>query len=959
MADSHTAKYPATGGKEKTKISTARVVVLVIAAAAPLAAVVGNMPLALSQGAALSMPIAYILVGVTLFAFAAGFTALSKEIVSQGAFYTQVGQGLGRPAGVVAAYSAAFAYAAYSVGTAAAFGYFTSLLAQALGADINWMILAAVGMAAVAFLGYRSLDLSARVLLWFMLAEFIILGVFDICVLYQKGLSTFPLEVWSAQNLFNPGIGAVIPFAVVSFIGFEASALYGEETHNPRKSIPRATFTALGIIAVFYMFSAWVMIGAAGSADVQALAVKESGNFVFKLAEVYGGQPLVAVIGIFLVASLLASFLAIHNAASRYFFALANDKLLLGILASIHPDFHAPHVGSVAMTVLEVVIVFGLGFMGASPYVGIASGMIGIGTIGIIMMQIASALAVAGFFIKVKRGNVVITRVLPILSAIGMTAFLVAIFNSYGQLTGTDLYVVNHLPWIFLPLTVSALLYALWLKRNRPSAYAQIASSNYRHSDERTAPVVPSYKNRYCIVGAGPSGVIAVRAFLKEGIPFDCFERHNDVGGIWAAENPGTPIYESAHFISSKWTSYFYGFPMPASYPDYPSAKQVHNYIRSFADAFGLREHITFNTEVKSAVPEGDRWRVELGNGEVCYYAGVIACPGVTWHPNTPKLPGEETFTGEICHSVTYKSPEEFKGKRVLVVGAGNSGVDIACDAAKLGKKAFLSVRRGYRFVPKYVFGIPTDVLSSGAVLPPKGVPLVTDVTKMLDTLNGDLTRLGLPKPDHQALSSHPIMNTMVLHYLGHGDLTAKGDVKGFSGSKVLFADGSEEEIDIVMFCTGYDYLMPFFPDELFEWKQGRPQLYLNFLHPTIRGLYVMGFNDFAGATFRRFDEMAQIIIADINATETGVNREWLDNLRAHDKPDVRGGIDYIESRRHTNYIHMETVMKLMAELRRKLGWPDIDDATFQEMRRKTPVSTAARQQNQGDAASPAKENIA
>jgi amino acid transporter len=934
MAEANSAKYP-TSGRSKKKITTGRVIVLVIAAAAPLAAIIGNAPLGLSTGGALSMPFAYILVGLTLMAFAVGYTALSREIVSQGAFYTQVGQGLGRPAGVVAAYAAAFAYGTYSVGSAAAFGYFASLLARELGFEVPWMGCAAIGMVVVAFLGYRSLDLSARVLVWFMAAEFAILGIFDICVILKKGLAALPMEVWSLPHLTGSAIGAVIPFAVVSFIGFEAAALYGEETHNPRRSIPRATFTALGIIIVFYTMSIWLIIGAAGSVEVQALAAKESGNFAFTLAQTYGGSWLVGVMGVFLVASILASYLAIHNAASRYFFALASDKLLPAPLAAIHADHHAPFVGSVAMTLLEVTLVFGLGLLGAAPYVGIASGMIGLGTIGIIAMQIATSLAVVGFFHQIRRGNLWTTRILPIVAAGGMSVFLVAIFRSYSQITGSNSALVNNLPWLFLPLVVAALLYASWLKKRHPNAYAQIASSTYRHSDIRTA-VATQYTHRYCVIGAGPSGLIMARAFKKEGIPFDCFERHSEVGGIWDADNPGTPFYDSVHFISSKWTSYFYGFPMPDHYPDYPSGRQIHQYLRSFADAFGLYEDITFNTAVTSARPEGEHWRVELSTGEVRYYAGVVACPGVTWHARVPSVPGKATFAGEIRHSVSYRSPTEFRGKKVLIVGAGNSGVDIACDAARAADKTFFSVRRGYRFVPKHVFGIPTDVLRSGTVLPPKGVPLTADVNRLLDTLSGDLTRLGLPKPDHDALSSHPIMNTQILHYLAHGDVTAKGDVRAFDADQVVFADGSREQIDIVMFCTGYDYKMPFFPEDLFDWKEGRPQLYLNIMHRKLRGLYIMGFGDFADATYRRFDDMAQLIVADIHAAETGTHRAWLDNLRANDMTDLRGGKVYVDSPRHTNYVHTETVVKLMAELRRKLGWPDLDDNSFQSVRRKT-----------------------
>ena len=925
-------QYPAPGGKTRKPITTGRVIVLVIAAAAPLAAMVGNTPLALASSAALSLPVSFVLVGLTLLAFAAGYTALSKEIRSQGAFYTQVGQGLGRVAGVMAAYSAAFAYAVFSVGLAAAFGYFAALVAQELGADISWMVFAAIGMGLVALLGYRSLDLSAKVLVFFMLAEFAILLAFDLCVLAQKGLAALPMEVWSLGALTNPGIGAVIPFALVSFIGFEAAALYGEETQDPRKSIPRATFWALGVIVVFYTFSAWMIIGAAGADQVQALAKQESGNLVIALAQTFGGDALVAVMGIFLVTSILASFLAIHNAASRYFYALAADDLLPGPLAAIHADHHAPHVASMVMTAFEVVMVLGLGALGASPYVGIASGMIGLGTIGIILMQIACALAVVGYFTRVGRGGLWRTRILPLIGAGGLTVFLVAIFFSYDQLTGTTNPVVNHLPWIFLPLAATALLYALYLRRFRPAAFAKIASTTFRHSDTRSAPVT-GYKGRYCIIGAGPAGLISARALLKEGIPFDCFERHTELGGLWEPGNPGTPLYDTAHFISSKWTSYFYGFPMPDSFPDYPSGAQILSYLQDFADAYGLRPHITFGTEVRHAAPEGDGWRVELSTGEVRHYAGVIACPGVTWHGAMPKLPGAETFTGQARHSVTYRDPEEFRGKRVLIIGAGNSGVDIACDAARTAEAAYFSVRRGYRFVPKLLFGIPTDVLVSGKVLPPKGAAVSGDLNKMLDMVSGDLTRLGLPAPDHDALASHPIMNTQILHFLAHGDLTAKGDVKGFDGPRVLFADGSVEAIDLVLFCTGYDYKLPFFDEGLFEWKSGRPQLYLNILHRSLPGLYVLGFAEFADAAYRRFDEMAQMIVADINARETGVKADVMAAMRATDRPDLRGGKVYIDSARHANYVNAETLMQVLAEKRRQLGWPDLNDHSFDDLR--------------------------
>lgn len=927
-----------SAGAPKRLLTTQGVIVLVIAAAAPLAAMIGNTPLAFTTGAGLSLPVAFVFIGATLLCFAAGYSALSREIVAKGAFYTQVGQGLGQTAGVVAAFSAALAYTTYSTGMAAAFGYFASLLTKEIGFELHWMALALFGMVVVGVMGYRSLDMSARVLKYFMLAEFAVLLVFDALVIGQKGLAAFPMDVWSAEAVFNPSIGAIIPFALICFLGFEAAGLYGEETRDPRQSIPRATFTALSVIAVFYMLQVWLIVGAAGAAEVQALAKAESGNMLFSLAESYGGEALVAVMGILLVASILASYLAIHNAASRYLFALAADHLLPEALAQFHPDHHSPHVGSATMTGLELLVVIGLGLLGVSPYLGIASAAIGFGTIGVIAMQIACALAVVGFFARAGRGGLWQTRILPLLGAAGLTVCVVMIVASYSMLTGSDNAVVNSLPYAYLPVILGALVYAAWLKRNRPSQFAAIASSEYRPQPDRSAPRPAAYNGRYCIIGAGPSGLIAARALLAEGIPFDCFERHSDVGGLWDPANTGTPIYDTAHFISSKWTSYFYGYPMPESYPDYPSAAQILDYIRSFATAYGLRPHITFNTEVSAATPDADGWRVTLSTGESRHYSGVIACPGVTWHPAMPQIDGAEGFLGEIRHTVTYKNPSEFAGKSVLVVGAGNSGVDIACDAARAARRALFSVRRGYRFVPKHIFGIPTDVLVSGAVLPPKGAAMSTDIGRVLDTLNGDLTRLGLPKPDHDALSSHPIMNTQILHYLAHGNLVAKPNIRRFDGTFVEFTDGTREAVDLVMMATGYTYNLPFFDPALFEWKDGRPQLYLNVIHRSLRGLYVLGFSEFADAAYRRFDEMAQLIVADIHASETGLARAWLDARRAGHFPDLRGGKTYIDSPRHANYVHADTYRKIMAEFRRHLGWPDVQDQTYAALRIKEGV---------------------
>jgi Flavin-binding monooxygenase-like len=236
---------------------------------------------------------------------------------------------------------------------------------------------------------------------------------------------------------------------------------------------------------------------------------------------------------------------------------------------------------------------------------------------------------------------------------------------------------------------------------------------------------------------------------------------------------------------------------------------------------------------------------------------------------------------------------------------------------------------------------VPTDVLINGMADPPRGVPITLDPNIMLDRLNGDLTRLGLPKPDHDALSSHPIMNTQVLYHLAHGDLAAKPDIAEFRAHSVAFKDGSAASVDLVLFATGYDYKLPFLEEDIFEWRDGRPQLYLNLIHRKLSGLYVLGFAEFADGAYRRFEEMAQMIVADIHARESGVRREFLDRLRASHFPDLRGGKAYIDSPRHAAYVDKDTYRDVLMSLLRDLGRPAPTDRSFEAMK-VDDVTTAA-----------------
>ncbi|MEU1183162.1 NAD(P)/FAD-dependent oxidoreductase [Streptomyces sp. NPDC005820] len=427
-------------------------------------------------------------------------------------------------------------------------------------------------------------------------------------------------------------------------------------------------------------------------------------------------------------------------------------------------------------------------------------------------------------------------------------------------------------------------------------------------------------ENQYdtCVIGAGPAGLAVARALTERDLPYTHIERHTGPGGLWDIDNPGSPMYESAHFISSRTLSGFGGYPMPDHFADYPPHRQILAYLTSFAEAYGLRERIEFGTEVHGVAKNADgTWTVTRADGRESVHGQVVMCTGSQWHPNIPRLPGD--FAGEIRHTVTYRSADELRGRRVLVVGAGNSGLDIACDAARAADHAVISMRRGYWFIPKHLFGRPVDVIAAGGPHLPMWLQQKLFGT-LLRIVNGDPRRLGLQRPDHKLFETHPAINSMLLHHLQHGDVTAKPGIARTDGRTVHFTDGSSDDFDLILLATGYVHKVPaaqkYFGDEQ------HPDLYLSSFSREHEGLFGVGFVETNSGAYQLFDTQAQLIASYIRDARSGLpTAERFARMIRSDRPDLTGGLKFVDSPRHTGYVHSEAIVKHLGRIAAGMGW--------------------------------------
>jgi cation diffusion facilitator CzcD-associated flavoprotein CzcO len=377
---------------------------------------------------------------------------------------------------------------------------------------------------------------------------------------------------------------------------------------------------------------------------------------------------------------------------------------------------------------------------------------------------------------------------------------------------------------------------------------------------------------KVCIIGAGPSGIAAAKSLLEAGLrDITIFDKNDRVGGNWVYDpRPGhSSVYETAHSISSRRLSQFDAFPMPPEYPDFPSHGQLQHYFASYAERFGVTHLVRFGTEVKSADPRSDgRWVVASSGpaGERTQtFDFLMVANGHHWDPQMPRYPGE--FAGEFLHAHFYKSAAPFAGKRVLVIGGGNSACDIAVETSRISQWTGISMRRGYYIFPKFLFGRPVDVMGSKIRRLPR--PLRQKLAKaVLLTVQGTNRRYGLPAPDHEPLEQHPTLNSELLYAIRHGRVHPRPDISRFEGKFVHFVDGRSAEFDAVVAATGYKMSFPFFDPSLIDFSQAAEvPLYLNVFHPRHRSLYFIGLVQPVGCIWPLSEMQARIVAREIKGT--------------------------------------------------------------------------------------------
>jgi Flavin-binding monooxygenase-like len=368
---------------------------------------------------------------------------------------------------------------------------------------------------------------------------------------------------------------------------------------------------------------------------------------------------------------------------------------------------------------------------------------------------------------------------------------------------------------------------------------------------------------RIAVIGAGCSGIAAVRQLTAAGhTNLVCYEKNDQIGGNWvytAAPDAHSSVCETTHIISSKHLSQYREFPMPDHYSDYPSHREVLAYFQAYVRTFDLEPYIRFGTSVEMAAPLPDqRWQLRLSDGSIEVFDYLVVANG---HHSVPRHPAwAKDFTGDYRHSHNFKNNHDYAGKRVLVVGAGNSGCDCAVESSRVAERVDISLRSAQYIVPKFFMGRPTDTFAAKMMWLPRPVQ---------DFLHGMSLRIqvgrysdyGLPEPDFPVTRAHPTVNSELLDRIRHGKVHPRTGIARIEGQTVYFTDGTHDTYDAIIAATGYRTAMPFFDRELIDWSDAtNVPLYLRMFHPTLQTLFFVGLVQPQGSVWPLSEAQARLL---------------------------------------------------------------------------------------------------
>lgn len=408
---------------------------------------------------------------------------------------------------------------------------------------------------------------------------------------------------------------------------------------------------------------------------------------------------------------------------------------------------------------------------------------------------------------------------------------------------------------------------------------------------------------KIAIIGAGCSGLTAIKNLVEAGLTdVICFEKNDQIGGNWvytAAADAHSSVSETTHIISSKTMSQFSDFPMPDHYPDYPSHQQVLAYFQAYARHFGLERYIRFNTAVQQAEPLDDkRWRLHLSNGEVQDFDYLLVANG---HHSVPRHPDwKKDFTGTYLHSHDFKNNRGQEGKRVLVVGAGNSGCDCAVESSRVAARVDISVRSPQYIIPKFFMGKPTDTFAAGLQwLPNKIQDWLQTFSLRLQV--GRYRQYGLPEPNFPPTKAHPTVNAELLDKIRHGKVHPRPGIARISGRTVHFTDGTSDEYDVLIAATGYKMHFPFFSPNLLQWENATNiPLFLRIFHPEYPTLFFIGLVQPQGCIWPLSDAQAKLVAHAIQH-KTLLPADWPQRAYAEGQRIEK---HFIRSPRHAVEVH-------------------------------------------------------